>query len=46
MVFMTLSVRTFENMVGNEENAGNQHFLPFPPYFLPNSWQITAVTFD
>ena len=25
----------FENIVGKEENAGNQHFLPFPQCFLP-----------
>ena len=24
-----------ENTVGNEENAGNQHFLLFPQCFLP-----------
>ena len=26
---------TFENIVGKEENAGNQHFLLFPQRFLP-----------
>ena len=25
----------FENVVGKGENAGNQHFLPFPQCFLP-----------
>ena len=25
----------FENIVGKGENAGNQHFLLFPQYFLP-----------
>ena len=24
-----------ENIAGNGENAGNQHFLLFPPCFLP-----------
>ena len=26
---------SFENIVGKGENAGNQHFLHFPQYFLP-----------
>ena len=25
----------FENIVGNKENAGHQHFLHFPQSFLP-----------
>ena len=27
--------KPFENIVGKGENAGNQHFLLFPPCFLP-----------
>ena len=27
--------KAFENIVGKGENAGNQHFLLFPLYFLP-----------
>ena len=30
----TLGWETFENILGKGENAGNQHFLPFPKYFL------------
>ena len=32
---MTLIRKTFENIVGKRENAGNQHFLFFPQCFLP-----------
>ena len=31
---MTLKKEPFENNVGKEENAGNQHFLLFPQCFL------------
>ena len=31
---MTLRNRPFENILGKEENAGNQHFLLFPECFL------------
>ena len=31
---MTLSREAFENTMGKGENAGNQHFLPFPQCFL------------
>ena len=31
----TLEKEAWENTVGKEENAGNQHFLLFPQYFLP-----------
>ena len=31
----TLRKRPFENIVGKEENAGNQYFLLFPRCFLP-----------
>ena len=32
---MTLKKKSFENIVGKGENAGNQHFLLFPQCFLP-----------
>ena len=32
--------KAFENIVGKGENAGNQHFLIFPQYFLPFSKQV------
>ena len=28
--------KSFENVVGKAENAGNQHFLLFPQYFQPS----------
>ena len=31
----TMKKKTFENIVGKEQNAGNQHFLLFPQYVLP-----------
>ena len=31
---MTQGKKPFENIVGKEENAGNQHFLLFPQCFL------------
>ena len=33
-LLMTLGKKPFENIVGKGENAGNQHFLLFPRYFL------------
>ena len=33
---LTLRKKTFENIVGKEENAVNQHFLLFPLCFLLN----------
>ena len=33
--FTTLRNGPFENTEGKGENAGNQHFLLFPQYFLP-----------
>ena len=33
---MILMEKTFENIVGKEENAGNQHFLLFQQSFLPD----------
>ena len=32
-LFATLKQRAFENIVGKEENAGNQHFLLFSTMF-------------
>ena len=32
--FDKLEKKPFENIVGKEENAGNQHFLLFQHYFL------------
>ena len=39
---MTLGKRAFENIVGKGENAGNQHFLIFPQFFLPFPKQISS----
>ena len=40
----------FENIVGKEENAGNQRFLLFPHCFLPiiisKTYSITVSFFD
>ena len=36
----TLKQRTFENIVGKGENAGNRHFLLFPQCFQPSPNQI------
>ena len=33
-------LRPFENIIGKEENAGNQQFLLFPQCFLPSPNQI------
>ena len=33
-LFMTLRKKPFENIVGKEENACNQHFLHFPKCYL------------
>ena len=32
--------KPFENIVGKEENAGNQHFLLFPQCFLSYETQL------
>ena len=37
----TSEKKTFENIVGKGENAGNQHFLLFPQCFLPVPKQIS-----
>ena len=44
---MTLYRKPFENTVEKEENAGNQHFLPFPTMFstLPITNFHFSVTF-
>ena len=33
-MFYDIAKNAFENIVGKEENAGNQHFLLFPQSFL------------
>ena len=40
---MTLGKKTFENIVGKGENAGNQHFLLFPHCFLFFPKQISNI---
>ena len=40
-LLITLKKKPFENIVGTEENAGNQHFLHFPQCFLPFPKQIS-----
>ena len=35
LIHKVLQKKTFKNIVGKEENAGNQHFLLFPQCFLP-----------
>ena len=37
---MILEEKSFENIEGKGENAGNQHFLHSPQCFLPNQRQI------
>ena len=37
----TSKMKPFENIVGKGENAGNQHFLLFPQYFVPFPKQIS-----
>ena len=39
-LLMTLRKEAFENILGKGENAGNQHFLFFPKYFLSFPKQI------
>ena len=34
-ILTTLKKKPFENILGKGENAGNQHFPPFPQCFLP-----------
>ena len=40
---MTLKKEAFENIVGKEENAGNQHFLLFPKCFVSFQEQISIL---
>ena len=35
LLLTTPEEKPLENIVGKGENAGNQHFLLFPQYFLP-----------
>ena len=42
-VLTTLKYRIFEKIVGNKENAGDQHFLLFPPCFLPYKGQKSSL---
>ena len=39
----TLKKKPFENIVGNGENAGKQHFLLSPQCFLPFPKQILII---
>ena len=43
LVFATVQNKAFENIVGTEENAGNQHFHIFPQYFLPCQRQKSSL---
>ena len=40
-LFTSLRKKPFENIVGEGENAGNQHFLLFPKGFLSCKRQIS-----
>ena len=42
---MTLYKKSFENIVGKGENAGNQHFLLFSQCFLPFQKHSSIVEF-
>ena len=42
VLLRTMKKKTFENIVGKEENAGNQHFLLFPSCFLHYQRQKSA----
>ena len=37
--------KPFENIVGKGENAGNQHFLLFPPCFLSYQRQKSSLSY-
>ena len=41
-LFMALKEKAFENIEGKGENAGNQHFLLFPPCFPPYEGQVSS----
>ena len=40
----TMKNKTFENIVGKGENAGNQHYLLFPQFLIPYKRQ--SKTFE
>ena len=40
-----LKKKPFENIVGKEENAGNQHFLPFPHVFYPSQKEFLLLRY-
>ena len=42
---VTMKEKPFENIVGEGENAGNQHFLLFPQCFLSFPKQISTFQF-
>ena len=42
-LLMTLKKKAFENIVGKEENGGNQHFLLFPQRFLSVPKQMSIL---
>ena len=41
--FDALVEKPFENIVGKEENAGDQHFLLFPQCFLSYERQLYCI---
>ena len=42
---MTFAKKPFENMEGKGENAGNQHFILFPPCFQPYQRQKSSFNY-
>ena len=38
--------KPLENMVGKGKIGGNQHFLPFPQFFLPFQKEIVPLNFE
>ena len=40
----TFNKKAFENIVGQGENAGNQHFLLFPQCFLLDKFHVITIT--
>ena len=40
---MTMGKKPFKNIVGKEENAGNQNFFLFPHCFLPYKRKKCAI---
>ena len=43
MTFDNRKTKASENIVEKGENAGNQHFLIFPQYFLPYQRDIAPL---